>query len=76
MACELSLKIFLGYASFLSHRLASVLRAEVKKEMPIHASNLKVLAGEDVEDDAGDGVTVDVEPVAAAAVMGVELSLI
>ena len=44
--------------------------------MPIHASNLKVLAGEDVEDDAGDGVTVDVEPVAAAAVMGVELSLI
>jgi len=46
----------------------------VKKEMPIHASNLKVLAGEDVEDDAGDGVTVDVEPVAAAAVMGMERS--
>ena len=75
MACELSLKIFLGYASFLSHRLASVLRAQVKKEMPIHASNLKVIAGEEEEaDDAGDAVTVDVEPVAAAAVMGVELS--
>lgn len=47
----------------------------VKKEMPIHASNLKVIAGEEEEaDDAGDAVTVDVEPVAAAAVMGMERS--